>query len=478
MGKFPNPLLMEGEIRMATTSLWKVDKRLDHVIDYATDEEKTKNENIENEGGNFDSIEKLLTYATNPAKTEKLFYTTGINCKVDNAVKEMQFVKRLYGKEKGILAFHGYQSFKEGEVTSEIAHEIGVRLAEEMWGDRFQVVVSTHLNTDNIHNHFVINSVSFKDGYKYYSNLSNTALLRKTSDEICEEYGLSVLKEKICKSGINFENFYKKSMRDSDYYKFAKEDIDYAIKHSYTLKQFQQMLVSMGYNYYYRVDKLSVRREPYKRNIRVERAFGEEYSLENIKRRIVENDYIKQERIIPYKVIGHRHFITRDRIRKKYKPKGIVALYYYYKYLLKLYTRKNIQYKLTPEMRAEVKKMDEYSERIRFLCKYKIETMSDVNNVKEKKQEEMQKILNIRNRLYYKRQKLENESEKEGVTKEIIDVTSALTKVRKEIKLCDEIYDDVPKIKEQIKELDDKEKQKIEEQEIKLKKKKDRRYER
>ena len=463
---------------MATTSLWKVDKRLDHVIDYATDEEKTKNENIENEGGNFDSIEKLLTYATNPAKTEKLFYTTGINCKVDNAVKEMQFVKRLYGKEKGILAFHGYQSFKEGEVTSEIAHEIGVRLAEEMWGDRFQVVVSTHLNTDNIHNHFVINSVSFKDGYKYYSNLSNTALLRKTSDEICEEYGLSVLKEKICKSGINFENFYKKSMRDSDYYKFAKEDIDYAIKHSYTLKQFQQMLVSMGYNYYYRVDKLSVRREPYKRNIRVERAFGEEYSLENIKRRIVENDYIKQERIIPYKVIGHRHFITRDRIRKKYKPKGIVALYYYYKYLLKLYTRKNIQYKLTPEMRAEVKKMDEYSERIRFLCKYKIETMSDVNNVKEKKQEEMQKILNIRNRLYYKRQKLENESEKEGVTKEIIDVTSALTKVRKEIKLCDEIYDDVPKIEEQIKELDDKEKQKIEEQEIKLKKKKDRRYER
>ena len=85
----------------------------------------------------------------------------------------------------------------------------------------------------------LLNSVSFKDGKKYYSNLNNTALLRKTSDEICEEYGLSVLKEKICKSGINFENFYKKFMRDSDYYKFAKEDIDYAIKHSYTLKQFQ-----------------------------------------------------------------------------------------------------------------------------------------------------------------------------------------------------------------------------------------------
>lgn len=266
-------------------------------------------------------------------------------------------------------------------------------------------------------------------------------------------------------------------MRDSDYYKFAKEDIDYAIKHSYTLKQFQQMLVSMGYNYYYRADKLSVRREPYKRNIRVERAFGEKYSLENIKRRILENDYIRQEKIIPYKVIRHRYFTKRDRIRKKYKPKGIIALYYYYRYLLKLYTKKNVQYKLTPEMRAEVKKMDEYSERIRFLCKYKIETMSDVDNIKEEKQEELQKILNIRNRLYYKRQKLDSGIEKDGVTKDIIDVTATLTRIRKEIRLCDKFYDDVPKMKEQIKELEDKEKQKIKEKEQE-KKKKDRRYER
>ena len=464
---------------MATTKIWKVQKRLDHVINYATNEEKTKNNYSEYGMDEFESIRQVMTYATNPEKTEKQFYTTGINCEVKEAVKQMQFVKTIYGKENGILAFHAYQSFNEGEVTPEIAHEIGVKLANEMWGDRFQVVVSTHLNTQHLHNHFVINSVSFKDGKKYYSNLTNTALLRKTSDEICEEYGLSVLKEKTCKSGINFENFYKKSMRDSDYYKFAKEDIDYAIKHSYTLKQFQQMLVSMGYSYYYRADKLSVRREPYKRNIRVERAFGEEYSLENIKRRILENDYIRQEKIIPYMVIRNRRFTTRDRIKRKYKPKGIVALYYYYRYLIKLYTRNNTQYKLTPKMRAEVKKMDEYSERIRFLCKYKIETLSDVDNVKEKKQEEMQKILNTRNRLYYKRQKLDNESEKDSVTKEIIDVTSVLTKVRKEIKLCDEIYDKVPKMKEEIKEIDNKEKEKSKEkEEKKIKKKKDRRYER
>lgn len=467
---------------MATTKIWKVQKRLDHVIDYATNEEKTRKNSSGYEIDRFDSISQVMTYATNPDKTEKQFYTTGINCEVKDSVKQMQLVKMIYGKENGILAFHAYQSFNEGEVTPEIAHEIGAKLANEMWGDRFQVVVSTHLNTEHLHNHFVINSVSFKDGKKYYSNLTNTALLRKTSDEICEEYGLSVLTEKTCKSGINFENFYKKSMRDSDYYKFAKEDIDYAIKRSYTLKQFEQMLVSMGYNYCYRADKLSVRREPYKRNIRVERAFGEEYSLENIKRRIFENDYIKSEKILTYMVVKNRHFTTRNKVRKKYRPKGIIALYYYYRYLLKLYTKKNIQYRLTPEMRAEVKKMDEYSERIRFLCKYRIETMSDVDNIKEQKQEELQKILNIRNRLYYKRQKLDSGVEKDSVTKEIIDVTSVLTKVRKEIKLCDEFYDDVPKMKEQLKELYDKEKQKIKEKEqekkLKEKKKKDRRYDR
>ena len=467
---------------MATTKIWKVQKRLDHVIDYATNEEKTRKNSSGYGMDRFDNISQVMTYATNPDKTEKQFYTTGINCELKDSVKQMQLVKIIYGKENGILAFHAYQSFNEGEVTPEIAHEIGVKLANEMWGDRFQVVVSTHLNTEHLHNHFVINSVSFKDGKKYYSNLTNTALLRKTSDEICEEYGLSVLTEKTCKSGINFENFYKKSMRDSDYYKFAKEDIDYAIKRSYTLKQFQQMLVSMGYNYCYRADKLSVRRDPYKRNIRIERAFGEEYSLENIKRRIFENDYIRSEKILPYIVVKNRHFTTRNKVRKKYRPKGIIALYYYYRYLLKLYTKKNIQYKLTPEMRAEVKKMDEYSERIRFLCKYRIETRSDVDNIKEQKQEELQKILNIRNRLYYKRQKLDSGVEKDSVTKEIIDVTSVLTKVRKEIKLCDEIYDNVPRMKEQIKELDDKEKQKIKEKEqekkLKEKKKKDRRYDR
>ena len=125
-------------------------------------------------------------------------------------------------------------------------------------------------------------------------------------------------------------------------------------------------------------------------------------------------------------------------------------------------------------MRAEVKKMDKYSEQIRFICKYKLENINDIENLKEQKKEELQKTLNARNRLYYKRQKFDNESEKDAVTKEIISVTSEIKKIRKEIKLCDEVGDNSRKMKEQIKELEERENEK----EKKLKRKKVKRYER
>ena len=444
---------------MATTKIWKVQKRLDHVINYATNEEKTKNNYSKYRMDEFYSIRQVMNYATNPDKTEKQFYTTGINCEIEDAVKQMQFVKIFYGKENGILAFHAYQSFSEGEVTPEIAHEIGVKLANEMWGDRFQVVVSTHLNTQHIHNHFVINSVSFKDGKKYYSNLTNTALLRKISDEICEEYGLSVLKEKTCKSGINFENFYKKSMRDSDYYKFAKEDIDYAIEHSWTYKELLKRLKEMGYEVYFRANKISVRMYPHKRNIRIERAFGEEYSIENIQNKICSR-YPSREEVIKPKTYDKR-LLYKGSVKKLRKPKGIIALYYYYCYLLKVYPKKNLNYKLTPKVREEVKEMDEYSEQIRFICKYKLENINDIENLKEQKKEELQKTLNKRNRLYYKRQRLKNESEKDVITKEIISVTSTIEKVRKEVRLCDEVVDNASKMKENIKEMEERKQEKV-----------------
>ena len=107
----------------------------------------------------------------------------------------MMRTKRRFDKMGGIIGFHAFQSFAKGEVTPELAHKIGVELANELWGDRFEVVVTTHLNTNCIHNHFCLNSVSFKDGKKFYDTLESYALMRETSDRLCEEYKLSVIKE-------------------------------------------------------------------------------------------------------------------------------------------------------------------------------------------------------------------------------------------------------------------------------------------
>ena len=458
---------------MATTKIWKVENRLDHVMDYTTNEEKTKNDYLENGVDDYDSIRQVMMYATNADKTEKQFYTTGINCDVDSAVEEMRNAKDFWHKTDGIIAFHAEQSFKENEVTPEIAHEIGVRLAEEMWGDRFQVVISTHLNKDHIHNHFVINSVSFKDGYKYYSNFENTALLRKTSDELCEEYGLKVLDEKTCKSGINFENFYRKSLSNSDYYKFAKEDIDYAINHSWTYKEFIKRLKDMGYEIYFRTDKISIRRYPHKRNIRIERAFGEEYSIDNIKNKIFSRYPNREEIIKPRTYTGKLYL--KGTLKKFSKPKGFKALYLYYCYLLKVYPKKNIEYKLTPAMRAEIKKMDEYSKENILLVKYNITDSKELNECKTNLNDQLKDLIRQRNNLYYKRQNMPENENKEEINKKIEKVSKEVSKIRNEIKLCNKIKVKVPKIKEQIKDFDKKEN---EEKQKEAQKKKQRRYER
>lgn len=462
---------------MATTSLWKVENRLDNVVNYAGDKSKTENKKYQNKSVN--SIFELLDYTTNPDKTEKQFFITGINCEFENAVKQMtqtkkKFKKDKYSKNNKIVAFHGYQSFNEGEVTPEIAHEIGVKLAEEMWGDRFEVVVSTHLNTNHIHNHFVLNSVSFKDGKKYYSNFENTALLRKTSDDICDEYGLKVLDEKTCKSGINFENFYKKGLENSDYYKFAKEDIDYVIDHSWTYQEFLKRLRNMGYEIYFRADKISIRRYPHKRNIRIERAFGEEYSIDNIKSKICSRYPTREEIIKPKTYARKLHF--KGKLKKFSKPKGFKALYLYYCYLLKIYPKKNMTYKLTPVMRAEVKKMEEYSKQNILLSKYNITNSKELNDCKTNLNEKLKGLIRQRNNLYYKRQNMTENENKEGINKEIEMVSKEVTKIRDEIRLCNKIKVKVPIMKENLKELKKKEKEKQKEEKEKKTKKKKREY--
>ena len=274
---------------MATTRIWKIVKRLDHVVDYATDKNKTRNIEFKNDNRNFqmivDDLNDVIDYAMNPDKTEQQFYVSGINCQANSAYEEMKNVKAFFHKEDKILGFHAYQSFKE-KVSPELAHKIGLELAKEIWGDRFQVIVTTHLNTEHTHNHFVINSVSFVDGLKYYDNHTTYSRIRHVSDELCKEYGLNVLTEKATKANLKYDNFYKKSLYNDNYSNTAKKEIDLAIRQAYSYDDFLYLMKKLDYEITIRAGKMSIRKNNYKRNIRIERRFGENYTIDNIKRRI------------------------------------------------------------------------------------------------------------------------------------------------------------------------------------------------
>ena len=133
---------------MAVTAIWSVKGSVGKVLRYVANPAKTWNGQYA-EAAKFHTVERVLEYDANAMKTEKQFYVTGINCSDSPASVAEQFraTKETWKKPGGIVCFHGYQSFEAGEVTPDIAHEIGVELAKQLWGDRFQVVVSTHTNT-------------------------------------------------------------------------------------------------------------------------------------------------------------------------------------------------------------------------------------------------------------------------------------------------------------------------------------------
>ena len=115
-------------------------------------------------------LASVLKYIVNEQKSDAKTYVSGLNCFPDTAAAEMNAVKKHFGKTGGRVAYHAYQSFAPGEVTPDQAHQIGVQLANELWGDRFQVVIATHLDRGHLHNHFVLNSVSFGDGKRFHSD--------------------------------------------------------------------------------------------------------------------------------------------------------------------------------------------------------------------------------------------------------------------------------------------------------------------
>lgn len=172
---------------MAATSLWHIEGRLKDLISYVENPEKT----VPNK--EMQDFFDVFSYVKNPQKTDNGEFVSAINCLKETALQQMILTKKQYQKTGGYIAWHGYQSFKPDEVTPEQCHEIGLKLAREMWGDKYQIIVVTHLDRGHLHNHFCFNSVSYLDGSKYNYSKSEQKRLRETSDRLCREYGLSVI---------------------------------------------------------------------------------------------------------------------------------------------------------------------------------------------------------------------------------------------------------------------------------------------
>jgi hypothetical protein len=332
----------------------------------------------------------------------------------------MKFTKERHFKTDGILAFHGYQSFKEGEVTADIAHDIGVKFAEEMFGN-YEVVVATHQNTNHIHNHFIINSVSYMTGKKYNNNRTNLAKLRQISDSLCEEYGLSVLDE-----DISYKNTYKYKVVDNDYYKTLKDDLDSVISYSVTLKQVMERMKLLGYKYYFRNGIITIYRDGYDK-VRIEKVFGSDYSKDRI------NERLYSSRQIAFKPIPQKFIFQEYLSKNNNHHKGIYGLFLYYCYLLKVFPQNHPKQYLPYSIRQEIKKLDSFSEQTRFMVSNNIKTKEDLEDFSKNNYEEYRNLMGKRENLWRRYHRVKSEDDKSKILAEI----NSIQPIIKELRKCD-----------------------------------------
>ena len=393
------------------------------------------------------STRDLIDYCTNPEKTESGQLVSGINCSAETANREFWITKNSYGKTDKILAFHGLQSFNPGEVTPEQAHKIGMELAQKLWGNRFQILVCTHTDREHIHNHFVINSVSFIDGKKYNDCNSSYALLQKTSDELCREYALSVIDSP--KQGKTKPYAVWKAEKENrpTLHSTTKADVDKAIREAFSLKQFFTILQNEGYEIKQGAD-ITIRAIGRERGLKLARNFGEQYTLEAIRRRILEQPPPRRKAQPPkqYKSKKYRYYGLFPLHRRK----SFRALYWHYCYLLGIFPKSRAKQGHSRAQREDIQKIRKISEEAILLCHNRIDTTAQLQAFQEDLTEQIERLSADRKHLYNRIRHCRDEKEKAGYKEQISALTIQIRKLKRQEHLCNDIFSRSKKIKEQI----------------------------
>lgn len=379
---------------MAVTSLWHIKGRLGDLIDYVENPEKTVPKGTED-------FFNVFSYIQNPQKTADSF-VTAVNCLKQTALRQMILTKQRYGKEDKYIAWHGYQSFKQGEVSPELCHEIGIKLAKELWGDRFQIIVTTHLDKGHLHNHFCFNSVSFKDGKKYNYSKAEQQRLRDVSDRLCREYGLSVI-EQTAKAPSR-PLWLDEQRGEPTRYNLMREAMDAALKVSVDGNDLRKALRDQGYE----LDTspshkyATLKRIGDKKAVRLFR-LGEEYDLPAIRERIEQNRQryahdLSYQRYKPVAVQRPqcKHYRLNGSFSTVQRIGGLRGLYLHYCYYLGILPKGSSRRPLSPEMREECRRLEAIGQQVRLICREKLDTCQDVENFISSKQTEIKGLCQAR----------------------------------------------------------------------------------
>ena len=405
---------------MATTKIWDVKSHLSQLIAYVANVEKTI-EKFDDE-----TLKALITYGIDDLKTEERKLVTPINCTVDNAPTEMARLNSMSKSKSDTVAYHAYQSFARGEVDAETAHQIGIKLANELWGDKdFLVVVATHVNTGTIHTHFAIGATS-RDFVRYNDCTTTYLKMREVSDRLCLEYGLSVIKNpqrgKSRHIGeIKAEQEGRLTKRD-----IIRRDMDIAIKHSLRIQEFYNLFQSLGYTLEWRGQYLRIRPDNSTKFFRMDK-LGEGYTYEDVQQRIKDN--LLNRRIIPFAPY-----------KPKEKPKGLVALYIHYCYLLgELPKQKPNNREAYAVIKEDVRRARMYNEEAKLLGKYNINTAEELSLFTEGLSNKFKELAYKRAKLRNKLRRMHDTETMQPIKDEISQLSLQMADLRKQMKLCEDI---------------------------------------
>ncbi|MEG2679527.1 MAG: relaxase/mobilization nuclease domain-containing protein [Oscillospiraceae bacterium] len=415
---------------MATTKIWSVHGRIGDVIGYAENPDKTANPQFA--PPDLQALRDVMNYATNDFKTERQFYVTGLNCVPEIARDQMTLTKRRFGKENGIVAFHAYQSFAPGEVTADSAHALGVELAKKLWGDHFEVIVATHLNTHCYHNHFVLNSVSFVDGKKFNDCKAFYRTMRETSDGLCREQSLSVIQNPQT-NRASYATRQAEGRGEPTLYNLIRADVDAAITRCFLVQHLPEELRRMGYAVKTNAKYMAVRPEGRPRFVRL-KTLGEAYTADAIERRIFRQRELGYQRAYRPLLPESKHYPLKGSLRHIRKATGFRALYLHYCYLLGAFP-KHPPPKLSFVLRQELVKFDQIMAQRKLLTRYRIDTAEQLSYFIAAKEQQLEELTGARTAIVNRLRRCSDEPTTITLKERRSALTAEIGLCRQELKL-------------------------------------------